>query len=264
MNKQKTYRNTRFGAEILKDALELIRLSAEKSDTPLKFGSLKIEHDHTMWNHDSFDEFLSDYRKFQNYFSLDAYGNSFALSIWSQSKNDTVVDIKATSRSEIEVVFEVFERAKVTSALPPPTIAKQKPVIFIGHGRSAHWRELKDHLQDKHGFRIETYEAGARAGHTIRDILEDMVSKTSFAVLVLTAEDEQADGLLRARQNVIHEAGLFQGRLGFARAVLLLENGVEEFSNVQGIQYIPFSKGNIKEAFGEVLATIKREFYPEG
>jgi hypothetical protein len=41
----------------------------------------------------------------------------------------------------------------------------------------------------------------------------------------------------------------------------MLEEGAEEFSNVQGIQEIRFSKGNLKETFGEVLATLKREFY---
>jgi len=54
--------------------------------------------------------------------------------------------------------------------------------------------------------------------------------------------------------------GLFQGRLGFSRAIVLLEDGVEEFSNLHGIQHISFSKGNIKECFGDVLAVIRREF----
>jgi predicted nucleotide-binding protein len=119
---------------------------------------------------------------------------------------------------------------------------------------------LKDHLQDKHGYTIEAYETGARSGHCIRDILEEMAAKSSFAILGMTAEDEQADGVHRARQNVVHEAGLFQGRLGFARAIMLLEDGVEEFSNVQGVQYIRFARGNIKESYGEVLATLRREF----
>jgi predicted nucleotide-binding protein len=87
-----------------------------------------------------------------------------------------------------------------------------------------------------------------------------MVRESSFALLVLTGEDEQADGQLRARQNVVHETGLFQGRLGFSRAIMLLEEGTEDFSNVHGIQQIRFAKGNIKETFGEVLATLKREF----
>jgi predicted nucleotide-binding protein len=119
---------------------------------------------------------------------------------------------------------------------------------------------LKDHLTDKHGYKIEAYETGARAGHTIRDILDEMASKSSFALLVMTGEDEDKSGNSRARQNVVHEVGLFQGRLGFSRAIVLLEEGTEEFSNMFGIQQIRFSKNNIRETFGEVLATLKREF----
>jgi predicted nucleotide-binding protein len=62
---------------------------------------------------------------------------------------------------------------------------------------------------------------------------------------------------------VIHETGLFQGRLGFSRAIVLLEDGAEEFSNLAGIQQIRFAKSNIKETFGEVLAVLRREFGPQ-
>jgi predicted nucleotide-binding protein len=88
-----------------------------------------------------------------------------------------------------------------------------------------------------------------------------MLKESSFALLVMTAEDETSDGLKRARQNVVHEAGLFQGRLGFKRALMLVEKDLDLFSNVDGIQYLEYSKGNIKETFGEVLATLKREFF---
>lgn len=130
----------------------------------------------------------------------------------------------------------------------------------MGHGRSSEWKNLKDHLTDKHDYKIEAYETGARAGHTIRDVLDEMITKSSFAILVMTGEDEGKDGILRARPNVIHEIGLFQGRLGFSRAIVLLENGTEEFSNLYGIQQLRFTKNNIKEVFGDVLATLKREF----
>jgi predicted nucleotide-binding protein len=59
----------------------------------------------------------------------------------------------------------------------------------------------------------------------------------------------------------VHEAGLFQGRLGFKRALMLVEKDLDLFSNVDGTQYLEYSKGNIKETFGEVLATLKREFF---
>ena len=76
-----------------------------------------------------------------------------------------------------------------------------------------------------------------------------------------TLEALDSEGNRRARQNVVHEAGLFQGRLGFAKAIILLEEGTEEFSNIHGLQQIRYSRGNIKETFGEVLATIRREFW---
>jgi predicted nucleotide-binding protein len=87
-----------------------------------------------------------------------------------------------------------------------------------------------------------------------------MLKRSSFALLVMTAEDEMSDGQKRARQNVVHEAGLFQGRLGFRRAIVVLESGAEEFSNIHGIEQIRFPPGAIRETFGDVVATIKREF----
>ena len=78
-------------------------------------------------------------------------------------------------------------------------------------------------------------------------------------MLVLTGEDETAEGGKRARQNVIHEAGLFQGVLGFQRAVMLVQKGAEEFSNVAGLQYIEFEKDKIENCFWELQRVLKRE-----
>jgi predicted nucleotide-binding protein len=68
-----------------------------------------------------------------------------------------------------------------------------------------------------------------------------------------------ADGSLQARMNVIHEAGLFQGRLGFSRAIVMLEEGCEEFSNVAGLGQIRFPRGNIAAAFEDVRRVLERE-----
>jgi hypothetical protein len=85
--------------------------------------------------------------------------------------------------------------------------------------RISDWLLLRDHLRDQHGYRIQAYEIGARAAHTIRDILDEMLSKSSFALLVMTPEDEAGDGAFNPTMNVVHELGLFHGRLGFAPAV---------------------------------------------
>ena len=68
------------------------------------------------------------------------------------------------------------------------------------------------------------------------------------------------DGTVMARQNVIHEIGLFQGRLGFTKAVVLKEEGTREFTNISGVNQIRYSKSNIKETFGEILGVLRREF----
>lgn len=132
--------------------------------------------------------------------------------------------------------------------------------MFLGHGDSDDWRKTKDHLQDKHGHTVEAYEVGSRAGHTIRDVLSSMMSASSIAFLVMTAEDEQADGTMRARQNVVHEAGLFQGRLGFPKAIVVVEVGVQVFSNLDGVDQIRYPKGHVGAASGEILAVIRRGF----
>ena len=89
--------------------------------------------------------------------------------------------------------------------------------------------------------------------------LEEMLDAAGFAFIVTTGEDEQADGKVRARENVIHEAGLFQGKLGFKKAIVLLEEDCEEFSNIVGLGQIRFLKGNVKTAFEEVRQVLERE-----
>lgn len=75
----------------------------------------------------------------------------------------------------------------------------------------------------------------------------------------MTGEDELADGTIQARMNVVHEAGLFQGRLGFSRAIVLLEAGCGELSNLHGLGQIRFPKGDIKAAFEDIRLVLERE-----
>ncbi len=131
--------------------------------------------------------------------------------------------------------------------------------VFIGHGRSLLWKDLKDFVQDRLQLPWDEFNRVPVAGITNIARLSEMLDSAVIAFLVFTAEDEQVDGNKRARMNVIHEAGLFQGRLGFSRAIVLLEDGCEEFSNIQGLGQIRFPKGNIKAAFEEVRQVLERE-----
>jgi predicted nucleotide-binding protein len=68
-----------------------------------------------------------------------------------------------------------------------------------------------------------------------------------------------SNGKIRARENVVHEAGLFQGRLGFKKAIILLEEGCEEFSNIHGLGQIRFPKATISAKFEEIRGVLERE-----
>ncbi|MDF1690697.1 MAG: nucleotide-binding protein, partial [Cycloclasticus sp.] len=131
--------------------------------------------------------------------------------------------------------------------------------IFIGHGRSPFWRELKDFISDRMELPWDEFNSVPVAGVTNITRLAQMLDQASIAFLIMTAEDEQADGNHHARMNVIHEVGLFQGRLGFERAIVLLEDGCEEFSNIQGLGQIRFPKGNISAIFEDVRQVLERE-----
>lgn len=131
--------------------------------------------------------------------------------------------------------------------------------VFIGHGHSPVWRELKDFLEDQLGLEVEEFNRVSTAGVSIANRLMSMLNSTTIAFLVMTGEDEQSHGELRPRENVVHEAGLFQGRLGFERAIILLEDGCTKFSNNTGLGHIKFPEQYIRAAFQDVRDVLERE-----
>jgi len=142
-----------------------------------------------------------------------------------------------------------------------PTKKEKKAAgrVFIGHGRSSVWRDLKDFLQDTLGLKWEEFNRDSAAGLATTERLSNMLDSACFAFIVLTAEDTHSDGTTHARENVIHEAGLFQGKLGFRRAIILLEDGCEEFSNIKGLTQIRFPKAEVLAKSEEIRRVLQRE-----
>jgi predicted nucleotide-binding protein len=159
--------------------------------------------------------------------------------------------LKTLSKEDLLIEFESIRPKKQLKSVGGGQ-------IFIGHGRSKLWARLQVFLKDDCNLSTLTFEDESRTGETIINILEDFLDKSSLAILIMTAEDETAEGKSRARQNVIHEAGLFQGRLGFDKVIILKQQGVEEFSNIAGLQYIPFSGDNIEQCFYELQRKLKK------
>ena len=136
---------------------------------------------------------------------------------------------------------------------------RRSRTIFIGHGRSKDWLALGSFLKDELNLEYEEFNRIPSAGIATKERLSEMLDRCGFALFVLTGEDVHADLTMHARENVIHEVGLFQGRLGWRRAIVLLEAGCEEFSNIIGVGHIPFSKGNISSCYPEIRRVFERE-----
>lgn len=254
MEKRKYYYMTRFPAEVIETAYDLFlsKIDPRKDIAPTLI--FVVERESETWDYDSPEEFLTEYVKAKKYHMYHAAGGKH-LRIRGDDRW-VGVEVQFPNRADIESVFQVFERNVERGKI---TVESQPIRIFIGHGRDDQWRDLKDHLHEMHGLDVTAYEVGPRAGLSVKEVLESTLNESSFALLVLTAEDIDTYGQMHARENVVHEVGLFQGRLGFRRAIVLLEEGVHEFSNILGLNQIRFSKGRIRETFGDVLATIKRE-----
>lgn len=147
---------------------------------------------------------------------------------------------------DIDYVFEVRSH----SELAPPVVPRAAKRVFLSHGRAADWREVQAFVEREVDLRTLELAQEPNRGRTILEKLEQESARCWFAVIVMTGDDEVAKGPPRARENVIHEIGYFQGKYGVANVCLLHEEGTNIPSNIHGLVYIPFPKDLVSAAFG--------------
>ena len=122
--------------------------------------------------------------------------------------------------------------------------------IFISHGHNELLKlKLKDFVENRLKRRAVVLSEQRSAGMTVVEKLERVSNECSSAIILMTGDDTLRDGGVRARQNVIHELGFFQGKYGRNKVILLVEDGLELFSNISGIVDIRFNPDNFEAAF---------------
>jgi predicted nucleotide-binding protein len=160
----------------------------------------------------------------------------------------------------LSAVIERSEReTRATTVTSKQLTSQKQPCVFVGHGASDEWRKLTEYLRQELELHCIEFNSETKSGSSTKERLEEMLDQSTFAFLVMTAEDAHADGSIHARENVVHEVGLFQGRLGFSKAIVLLEEGCAEFSNMAGLTHILFEKGNMQAKFHDIIRVLKRE-----
>jgi predicted nucleotide-binding protein len=169
----------------------------------------------------------------------------------------------------IELLLPERERMPMTaeSALGSPAAAAVKRTfdgpIFVVHGHSlAALHEAVRVLERGTGREVIVLHEQANSGRTILEKFEDHATDASFAVVLLTADDEggsreATDVHFRGRQNVIFELGFFFGKLGRRRVAVLLEANIEKPSDIDGLVYISLDQaGAWKQALARELEAV--------
>lgn len=156
---------------------------------------------------------------------------------------------------DIDYIFEVRSNSRVGEVI------EEKPRrIFISHGRSKDWHSVQAFIEKD--LKIETLELAQEPskGRSVLQKLVDESNNCSFAVIVMTGDDEIEGNAPRARENVMHEIGFFQGKFGLENVCILYEEGTNIPSNIHGLVYVPFPKGYIDATFGALQREIKAVF----
>jgi hypothetical protein len=133
--------------------------------------------------------------------------------------------------------------------------------VFIIHGHSeARWRELKEMIR---GFGLKPVvlqETSSGGMTTLIEKFESCAADCRFAMAIFTKDDVVENGgrkYFQARPNVIYELGWFAAKLGRSRVLLLLEEGVDILSDLQGVEQVRFARG-LEECYRKISSELVR------
>ncbi|MDR2691494.1 MAG: nucleotide-binding protein [Dysgonamonadaceae bacterium] len=241
-----------------------ITVLAQKSND--YYGRGRIVYDET-----AKDNFFEQYKKWTNYnvellnASFDTANSQYTTeyqnagrSFIFTSNTDIIKEQQDEIKSKITTLESFIERLDLISCIESTnSIANLKTEkhsmqtnkVFVVHGHNETVKLRVARTLEKLGLEPIILNEQDNSGKTIIEKFEKNSSNVDFAVILLTADDEGKSNeeekyKSRARQNVVFEMGYFTGKLGRNRVLLLLENGVEKPSDLDGIVYTPIDEND--------------------
>jgi predicted nucleotide-binding protein len=207
--------------------------------------------------------FISEYNKWKQ-FNIELLKRSFDiadneyLKEYEKAEYTVWSDLVKERKKDIQRQISVFESIIERLSLIPTNIKdkieiKEKKTstnkIFIVHGHNNEIKQTVARTITKLKLEPIILHEQIEQGRTIIEKFEKNSSDVNFAIILLTADDEgkakiETDFKIRARQNVVFEMGYFLGKLGREKVFLLLENGVDKPSDLDGIAYVPIDNAD--------------------
>jgi predicted nucleotide-binding protein len=217
------------------------------------------------------DDFFEQYKKWTNYnvellnASFDTANSKYTTEyknagqqFFISSNTDIIKEQKDEIKSKITTLESFIERLDLIScigsansitSLKTEKHSIQTNKVFVVHGHNETVKQTVARTLEKLGLEPIILNEQNNSGKTIIEKFEENSSNVDFAVILLTAYDEgkskkEEKYKNRARQNVVFEMGYFTGKLGRNRVLLLLENGVDKPSDLDGIVYTPIDEND--------------------
>jgi predicted nucleotide-binding protein len=221
---------------------------------------------------DEVEEFIDDYRTWDEYnstlikrsFTTDEEYQQYSGAgigiglpdIPVQRYRLTQEDLKRSIRlleslKERLPLFEEVPSVKAAAAAPQggAAVSGTQPAVFLVHGRDEGAKHgVARFVRDITGVEPIVLAEQPNLGQTVIEKFEQHASQVSYAIVLLTADDEgRLKGTRRmkprARQNVILELGWFAAKLGRQKVAMLYESGVELPSDIVGVLYAELDRG---------------------
>jgi predicted nucleotide-binding protein len=164
----------------------------------------------------------------------------------------------------IDVTNEAIGRIEAEGdswrALPNKNGSRNKLTVanvkaFISHGKdSLVLNKIEKFLQDL-GIEPLIIKDKPSLGKTVSEKVDYYLNQADCAIILATADDN-IDGKLYPRQNVIHEIGLAQKNLD-GKIIYLLEKGAEFPSNISPQVWESFIQDNLENVFSRIIKELK-------
>lgn len=125
--------------------------------------------------------------------------------------------------------------------------------VLLTHGGDSAWQHVAQYIEETLAHEIVPFQRSGSNDRADINLLEQQTDECAFAIIVVTGDDVQP----RSREKLLHEIGYCQGTFGRENVLVLKQEGVEEFTDLGGVVYVPFSRENIKGSFTRIQAEIE-------
>ncbi|MQY28119.1 hypothetical protein NRB56_37020 [Nocardia sp. RB56] len=138
---------------------------------------------------------------------------------------------------------------------PPVTGVRR---VLILHDENPQWQDVQRFLERRCGLETDQLGPADFDAGGFEAAVGGPLSRCGFAVCILSARDS-VHGFRQPSQAIVHQVGILQGRYGFGRVAILVEDGCDLFTNLSGLIRLEFPRGRVEAKFLELHRMLLRE-----